>query len=43
MRKICNGSPDYKPALIVWTDGSGVAACGCKDAHGPHVYVNPKA
>lgn len=40
---ICNGlRPDGDPSVL-WTDGTGIAACGRADLHGPHSFTYMKA
>lgn len=38
-RSICVGLSEPNDPKVVWTDGTGVAACGRTDFHGPHAAV----
>ena len=41
----CNGLPatDEERARVVWSDGSGIAACGSSDPHRPHAFMRQDA
>jgi hypothetical protein len=33
---LCVGTPD--PERVIWSDGTGRAACGSSETHGAHLY-----